>query len=91
MKVLKLVWSLIRFKPFVFLAISLSYILFFMAPLATSLIIRELFNSIDGLGSLSLSIWVLILLIPITYFIRSLVGILSVLSEFTFHIRIITQ
>lgn len=84
MKILKLVWSLIKFKPHVFIAISVTYSIFFMAPLATSLIIRELFNSIDGVGSLSLSIWFLILLIPITYLLRSLIGILSVLSEFTF-------
>ena len=73
MKLLKLSWQLMRYKPGRITAGFLFDILFFLQPLVASIIIREIFNRIEGIPgwSLTLNIWILVLLIlPLTLFMR---------------------
>ncbi|MHA1866849.1 MAG: ABC transporter ATP-binding protein [Candidatus Heimdallarchaeaceae archaeon] len=62
-RVLKLSWKLLKFKPVLVFFGFLSDILFFLTPLMLSLIIREIFNKIEHVSNFNISIWVLILLL----------------------------
>ena len=73
MKVLKLSWEMLRYKPGLVVAGFLSDILFFMQPLAASLVTREIFNQLQGVAGwdLKVNIWVLVLLVlPLTLSMR---------------------
>jgi len=78
MKVLQLSWRMLKYRPGLVIAGFLSDILFFLQPLAASLIVMEIFNQLqdtDHSGLLSqVNIWVLVLLVlPLTLSMR-LVG-----------------
>ncbi|MCK5408730.1 MAG: hypothetical protein KAJ30_00565, partial [Candidatus Heimdallarchaeota archaeon] len=76
MKVLRLSWRLIRYKPGLVFAGFLSDVLFFLQPLAAAIIIREIFNKLEGVAgwNIDVNIWILILLVlPLTLSMR-LVG-----------------
>ena len=64
---------MLKYKPGLVIAGFLSDILFFLQPLAAGLIIREIFNQIQGIGGwdISINIWVLVLLVlPLTLIMR---------------------
>jgi len=76
MKVLRLSWRMLRYKPGLVFAGFLSDILFFLQPLAAAIIAREIFNKLEGVAgwNISVNIWVLVLLVlPLTLTMR-LVG-----------------
>ncbi len=76
MKVLGVAWKAIRYKPGLVTAGFLSDIVFFLQPLAAAIIIREIFNKLEGIPgwNFDINIWILVLLVlPMTLSMR-LVG-----------------
>jgi len=76
MKVMKISWEMLKYKPGLVIGGFLSDILFFLQPLLASLIIREIFNQLQGTAGwdISINIWILVLLVlPLTLSMR-LVG-----------------
>ena len=76
MKVLGVAWKAIRYKPGLVTAGFLSDIVFFLQPLAAAVIIREIFNKLEGIPgwNFDINIWILVLLVlPMTLSMR-LVG-----------------
>ena len=63
MKVLRLSFRMLRYKPGLVFAGFLSDILFFLQPLAAAIIIREIFNKLEGVAgwNIDVNIWVLVL------------------------------
>jgi len=87
MKVLKLSWRLLRFKPGLAFTGFLSDILFFLQPLAASYIAREIFNQLEGVGgwSTGLNIWILVLLVlPLTLSLRLIGDLIFVFTMWVF-------
>ncbi|MHA1481512.1 MAG: ABC transporter transmembrane domain-containing protein, partial [Candidatus Thorarchaeota archaeon] len=66
MKVMKASWKLFRFRPWHFFANFSTQFLFTLVPLGTALVLRELFNAIEGIPSWGFGIWMLIFILPIT-------------------------
>ncbi len=87
MSVLKISWELLKYKPLPAFIGFLSDILFYIQPLAAMLIIREIFNHIEGIQNWEINIWILILLIlPLTLSLR-LVG--DFIFTFTFMVFVL--
>ena len=87
MKVLRLSWELIRYKPKLVFAGFLSDILFFLQPLAASYVAREIFNQIEGATGwgLGINIWILVLLIlPLTMGLRLIGDFVFVFTMWVF-------
>ena len=76
--------ELIKYKPLQFIWNVFGSILFFFTQLAIALVVREIFNNLLDEPTYGLGIWTLVLLIPLAYFIRIVVDVLNVISEFTF-------
>ncbi len=73
MKVMRISWEMLKYKPGLVIGGFLSDILFFLQPLAAGLITREIFNQLQGTAGwdISINIWVLVLLVlPITLTMR---------------------
>ena len=73
MKVMKIAWDMLKYKPGLVVGGFLADILFFLQPLAAGLITREIFNQLQGTAGwdISINIWVLVLLVlPITLSMR---------------------
>ncbi|MCG3215111.1 MAG: ABC transporter ATP-binding protein [Candidatus Heimdallarchaeota archaeon] len=74
MRILRLSWELMKYKPWLVFMGFLSDILFYIQPLAASYIAREIFNKLDGLPGWNVNIWILVFLVlPLTLSLR-LVG-----------------
>jgi ATP-binding cassette subfamily B protein len=55
-------WQLLRFRPWLFLLMTLFWIVFFVAPLLTGLILAAVFDTLTGDVQLALGVWELIAL-----------------------------
>lgn len=64
-KPILLSWQLIKLTPILLLLYVMEF-LFLLTPIGVSLVIREVFNSLEGLPALA-NIWLLIGLIPVLY------------------------
>jgi len=76
MKVMRISLEMLKYKPGLVIGGLLSDILFFLQPLLASLIVREIFNQLQGTAGwdISINIWILVLLVlPLTLTMR-LVG-----------------
>ena len=73
MKVLKMSWEMLKFKPGLVFAGFLSDVLFFLQPLAASIIVMEIFNRLQEVPGwqIEVNLWVLVLLVlPLTLSMR---------------------
>ncbi len=87
MKVLKLSWRMIRYRPGLVFVGFLSDILFFLQPLAASIIIMEIFNKLQDFPGwqIDVNIWVLVLLIlPLTLSMRLIGDFVFVFTMWVF-------
>lgn len=72
-KPMRLSLKLFLYKPWLLILGGLSDFFYFFAPIVTSLLIREIFNTLQGAPSIpGLNIWVLVGIIPLTAFFRIL-------------------
>ncbi|MBY9000172.1 MAG: ABC transporter ATP-binding protein [Candidatus Heimdallarchaeota archaeon] len=87
MKVMRISWEMLKYKPGLVIGGFLSDILFFLQPLAASLIVREIFNQLQGTAGwdISINIWVLVLLVlPITLTMRLIGDFIFVFTMWVF-------
>ncbi len=82
--ILKIVWELIRFGKGKFFLRVIGLTLFFLSPLVTTYLVKEIFDKLDGSPNLPLDIWTVIILIPIIAFARIGVNIITVILQFMF-------
>jgi ATP-binding cassette subfamily B protein len=61
--------------------------MFFIIPLITSLIIRDIFNYLQGFGSFGINIWTLVILLAATYIFRMIFSVVWVLLMNDFFMR----
>ena len=66
MKTYHLIWRMIRYRPWLYLADALTWILIHVFPVVPGLIIREFFDMLAGQSRLDLGIWGLIALLAAT-------------------------
>lgn len=84
MNPLKYVACAFRQRPFHALVMISTKLLESLLLLANPLIIREIFNRLQGSGSTEIPIWALIMAVPTVYFVSTLVdGLLGTLSWIT--------
>jgi ATP-binding cassette subfamily B protein len=76
--------QLIKFRYKLFIGSVLLNIIFLTLPLVTTLIIREIYDNLQGIHSFSINIWYLVGFIPVTYGIRVLALLLSVIFMWAF-------
>jgi len=87
MKVLRLSWEMLKFKPGLVLGGFLSDILFFLQPLAASVVVMEIFNKLQQFPGwqLNVNIWILVLLVlPLTLSMRLIGDFVFVLTMWVF-------
>ncbi|MCK4972916.1 MAG: hypothetical protein KAS52_06315, partial [Candidatus Heimdallarchaeota archaeon] len=87
MKVMRISWEILKYKPGLVIAGFLSDILFFLQPLAAGLITREIFNQLQGTAgwNISINIWILVLLVlPITLTMRLIGDFIFVFTMWIF-------
>ncbi len=85
MSVIRSTWQLIKFKPFLVFLGFLSDVFYFIAPLITSLIVREIFNDLSGVYSIKLNLWVLVLVIlPLSLALTHLMDFIFIITMFPF-------
>jgi len=73
MKVVRMAWQMIKYKPGLVLAGVLADILYFLQPLAAGLVIMEIFNQLQNVSgwNIEVNIWILVLiLLPLTLSMR---------------------
>ena len=61
MNTIKFIWETIKFQRFIFFLTWFSSFIFFITPLIAALVVREIFNVLEGLSNLEIDIWVLVL------------------------------
>ncbi len=72
-KPMQLSLKLFLYKPWLLILGGLSDFFFFFAPIITSLLIREIFNTLQGSPPIpGLNVWILVSIIPLTAFFRIL-------------------
>ncbi|MGY5876224.1 MAG: ABC transporter ATP-binding protein [Candidatus Thorarchaeota archaeon] len=76
------IWRLMWFKPKDFVANVSTQFFFALVPLAIALVIREIFNSLEGISGWGLDIGVLILVLPVVIIIAGLSDIISLVTFF---------
>ncbi|MCY3413469.1 MAG: ABC transporter ATP-binding protein [Candidatus Heimdallarchaeota archaeon] len=90
MHYLSLTWDLIRFRPLPFLLTIIFNGLMYFAPIAVTMVVREIFNSITGEPVYNYPVLAMIAIIPLLYLIRVMIGVGSMLAEFTFVMQLQT-
>jgi len=78
----------IRFRFLRFLLTSFLSITFFLMPLASSLVVREIFNGLENLTAIDLNIWTLVLIFTVIQVIMLVNDIVWVLFMFTYILSI---
>lgn len=66
MKTFQLMWQLIKYRPWLYLANCLIWIFIHVSPVIPGLIAKEFFDTLSGKGTLNVGIWGLIVLIAVT-------------------------
>ena len=87
MKILRMSWEIIKFKPGLVAGGFLADIIFFLQPLAASFIVMEIFNKLQNFPGwqIDVNIWVLVLLVlPVTMSMRLLGDFVFVFTIWTF-------
>ena len=72
MNVFRATWELAKFRPRDFIANVSTQFWFALMPLGIALVIRELFNSLEGASTWGLGIWTLIIVLPIVIIVAGL-------------------
>ena len=70
MNMIKYMWETIKFQPLFYFLTWFSSFLFFLTPLFAALIVREIFNVLEGLSKLEIDIWLLIIIYVIVNLIQ---------------------
>ncbi|MGH4124147.1 MAG: ABC transporter ATP-binding protein [Clostridium sp.] len=66
MKTFRLMWELIKYRPWLYFANCLIWIFILVSPVIPGLIAKEFFDTLSGKASLNIGIWGLIVLISVT-------------------------
>ena len=70
MNTIKYMWETIKFQPLVYFLTWLSSFLFFITPLIAALIVREIFNILEGLPTVEIDIWMLVIIFVLVNLIQ---------------------
>lgn len=70
MKTYKLMWRLIRYRPWLYLANCILWMLVHVSPLIPGLIAKEFFDTLTGKGTLNMGLWGLLALTAMTALAR---------------------
>ncbi|MHA2250065.1 MAG: ABC transporter ATP-binding protein [Candidatus Kariarchaeaceae archaeon] len=84
MNSLKASYQLIKHQKINYLIITVTALLFFLTPLGLALVIREIFNRLEGLSDYSLSMWTLIMLIPLLYIVQIITDVFFAIAVWRF-------
>ncbi len=87
MNIMKNTFQLIMFRKKLFGTFFIFILLFFLSPLGTSLVISEIFNHLQGISTIEIQLFGLMLLLPLTF----LVQIVSFVFFILFYIRFIMK
>ncbi|MHA1638299.1 MAG: ABC transporter transmembrane domain-containing protein, partial [Candidatus Thorarchaeota archaeon] len=87
MKGFKASWQLFQSKPKYFFANFSTQFLFSLTPLATALVLREFFNTLEGTQSWGLGIWMLILILPATILLQCAADLVSSITFWICYFR----
>ncbi|MBW9156685.1 ABC transporter ATP-binding protein/permease [Clostridium tagluense] len=66
MKTFRLMWELIKYRPWLYFVNCLIWIFILVSPVIPGLIAKEFFDTLSGKASLNIGIWGLIVLIAVT-------------------------
>jgi ATP-binding cassette subfamily B protein len=66
LKTFQLMWELIKYRPWLYLANCVIWIIIHVSPVIPGLIAKEFFDTLSGRGTLNVGIWGLIVLIAVT-------------------------
>ena len=81
-------WEKVKFQPFRFFIIWLMSFLFFLMPLVSSLIVREIFNDLQGIPQSRIDIWTLVAIFFVVNIIQIIMDVAWVVIMYTFLISI---
>jgi ATP-binding cassette subfamily B protein len=70
MNTVKYMWETIKFQPLIYFLTWLSSFLFFITPLIAALVVREIFNILEGLPKVEIDIWILVIIYVIVNLIQ---------------------
>ena len=70
MNTIKYMWETIKFQPLIYFLTWLSSFLFFITPLIAALVVREIFNILEGLPKVEIDIWILVIIFVIVNLIQ---------------------
>jgi len=70
MNTIKYMWETIKFQPLVYFLTWLSSFLFFITPLIAALVVREIFNILEGLPTVEIDIWMLVIIFVLVNLIQ---------------------
>jgi ATP-binding cassette subfamily B protein len=63
-------WETIKFQPLIYFFTWISSFLFFLTPLIAALVVREIFNVLEGLSNIEIDIWTLVIIYVIVNLIQ---------------------
>ena len=79
--------NLVKFRPKSFIAAWLSALIFFLVPLVTALVIREIFTYVEGGDpSTDIGLWTLVWIIPLIHLMMAVTDILYAWFIWTFNL-----
>jgi ATP-binding cassette subfamily B protein len=81
---------LIAFKGKLFLGVLIFNMMFFLSPLGTALIVQEIFNKLQDLGTVEISMWNLIYLLPVTFIFQIIGFVIFIILLVNFQWQVFT-
>jgi ATP-binding cassette subfamily B protein len=88
MSVLRFNWEKVKFQPLRYFITWLMSFLFFLMPLVSSLIVREIFNDLQGISQTKIDIWTLVLIFFVVNVIQLIMDVAWVVIMYTFLVSI---
>ncbi|MHA1513277.1 MAG: ABC transporter ATP-binding protein [Candidatus Hodarchaeales archaeon] len=84
MNTLKYMWETIKFQPFLYFLTWFFSFTFFITPLIAALVVREIFNVLEGVSGLEIDIWLLVIIFLIVNLIQLFLDVVWAIIQYMF-------
>jgi len=84
MNTLKYIWETIKFQPFLYFLTWFFSFTFFITPLIAALVVREIFNILEGVSSLEIDIWLLVIIFFVVNLIQLFLDVTWAVIQYIF-------
>ena len=86
MNTIKYMWETIKFQPILYFLTWFFSFTFFITPLIAALVVREIFNVLEGVSNLETDIWLLVIIFFAVNVIQLILDVTWAIIQYMFHL-----